>query len=93
VKYSTITSLIVVEIFARVLDDDVGTFDGLGSLKMLELEECGLMKLESGLFDGLGSLVRLNLGVNPDLMTLEVGAFDGLGSLKKLYLRECGFCC
>lgn len=69
-----------------------GLFDGLSSLKSLDLGSNsrggrnGLTTLPVGLFQGLSSLESLVLQGN-SLTTLPVGLFEGLDSLKSLDLR------
>ena len=71
----------------RVTALRAGDFDGLASLRELNLPRHLLTTLPAGVFDGLTSLESLKLGWN-ELTTLRVGVFDGLTSLLQLHLHD-----
>ena len=64
-----------------------GIFDGLGSLKQLDLDNNRLSSLPPGVFDELGSLRWLYLS-NSGLSSLSPGVFDELGNLRLLVLSN-----
>ena len=63
-----------------------GDFQGLSSLKELDLLSNDLTRLPVGIFSGLSSLEELDLSSN-DLTGLPAGIFSGLSSLKELDLH------
>ena len=62
-------------------------FDGLSSLKFLNMQDNSLTSLPEGVFDGLSSLVALGLYGN-QLSTLPEDVFDELSSLTRLFLSN-----
>ena len=62
-------------------------FDGLTSLRSLDLSYNDLVTLPAGAFEPLTALAKLSLGFNC-LITLPVGAFTGLTSLRSLDLAN-----
>ena len=65
----------------------VGDFDGLTNLKILDLRRNQLHTLSDGVFAGLDSLVDLDLW-NNELQTLPAGIFAGLSALSDLDMEE-----
>ncbi len=65
----------------------VGDFDGLTNLKILDLRRNQLRTLPDGVFAGLDSLVDLDLWQN-ELQTLPAGLFAGLSALISLDMEE-----
>ena len=65
----------------------VGDFDGLTNLKILDLRRNQLHTLPDGVFAGLDSLVDLDLWQN-ELQTLPAGIFAGLSALSDLDMEE-----
>ena len=65
----------------------VGDFDGLTHLKILDLRRNQLRTLPDGVFAGLDSLVDLDLWQN-ELQTLPAGIFAGLSALSDLDMEE-----
>ncbi|XP_077015453.1 reticulon-4 receptor [Tamandua tetradactyla] len=63
-----------------------GTFRGLGRLRTLHLDRCGLQELGPGLFHGLAALQYLYLQDN-GLQALPDDAFRDLGNLTHLFLH------
>ena len=70
---------------ARLTTLEAGAFEGLDSLKELNLYHNRLATLETGAFDGLPSLASIDLSGN-ELALLEVGVFRALRSLTSLDL-------
>ena len=66
------------------LPEDV--FDGLSSLKFLNMQDNGLTSLPVNVFDGLSSLSRIFL-YNNELTTLPNGLFEGVTTLQLLHLQ------
>lgn len=69
------------------LQVDVNAFDGLLSLKELQLGHNSIKSLPEGSFSPLQSLERLILYSNK-LESLKDGTFKGLGNLTALYLHS-----
>ena len=67
------------------LPEDV--FDGLSSLKFLNLQDNGLTSLPENVFDGLASLIHIGLYGN-SLTTLPEDVFGGLSSLHRIMLYD-----
>ncbi|MDE2997525.1 MAG: leucine-rich repeat protein [Gemmatimonadota bacterium] len=61
-------------------------FDGLSSLKFLNMQDNGLTSLPENAFDGLSSLQRISL-YNNELTTLPNGLFEGVTRLTSLHLQ------
>ena len=64
-----------------------GDFEGLTSLKLLNLESNQLRELPAGIFDGLSDLETLSLRDNR-LAKLPRGLFSGFSKLKSLWLDD-----
>ena len=73
--------------FGNIHSLQVGDFDGLTHLKILDLRRNQLRTLPDGVFAGLDSLVRLDLWQN-ELQTLPAGTFAGLSALSDLDMEE-----
>ncbi len=73
--------------FGNIHSLQVGDFDGLTHLKILDLRRNQLRRLPAGVFAGLDSLVDLHLWQN-ELQTLPAGIFAGLSALISLDMEE-----